>query len=511
MVHLPPARFAQGRMARVAPLCSWIALLGAAATVTAWATMLCTPAGYTAYPGDGQAALPGAGMGLTAGIVQIAALGFLWHRPVGRTAARVGGGLVTAVAVLTSTVLVATGTTGVQHTLADTVGDTASGAATSVAWTWEPGADVSVDRAEALPSGILMVLRDGVVALDDFTGRERWRYRTPGERVDVLLDRHTGEIMVGGDHDSGPTVLLDPETGATVEAADVRGPETGWTTRTLADGVLLAGSEPRDSFVLRADDPLTGERLWELDTPPECLPHSDGGDELVSWDTAEGHLIAGFVCADDPISDDDGWEERQRLNRVEVRALDLADGSTSWVHTTGVGEFPYLVDVVASRDGAHVFVQAVDPDDRDRDTLEILEAATGAEVASGSLNEHTRVEPMVGASESGFLARAGDTYTWLAPDGTVRGEVEWPSEGQRGTAVMGTGDALHTLGWASPTDRSVRVQVHPWDGSGPRHVLDRFSHLETDGPRRLVPTSAGAVVTVQGDDADGVVRVIGLA
>ncbi|RKS05786.1 hypothetical protein DFP74_1398 [Nocardiopsis sp. Huas11] len=107
----------------------------------------------------------------------------------------------------------------------------------------------------------------------------------------------------------------------------------------------------------------------------------------------------------------------------------------------------------------------------------------------------------------------GDTRTrpWLLLPGPTR-----PPVGTRTPVPPVVAPALravlHTLGWTSPTAGSVGVQVHLWNGSGARLVEDRSTHLEVDGPRTLVPTSAGVVVTVPGGGTDGgVVRVIGLA
>lgn len=107
----------------------------------------------------------------------------------------------------------------------------------------------------------------GVVAVDEATGRERWRHEVPraesnGERQDVLLrgtrDGSAAYLRVFGarpDPDAVPDGLLDAETGRVLAR-----PEQPWTVRTELGVTPLLEQEQAagPGTDLRALDPTTG-------------------------------------------------------------------------------------------------------------------------------------------------------------------------------------------------------------------------------------------------------------
>ncbi|WP_223839437.1 hypothetical protein [Nocardiopsis deserti] len=69
-----------------------------------------------------------------------------------------------------------------EHTVADAVPDTPAPVPSDVSevgWEWEAPQGVSVRGVEPGPFGPLLVLEDGVVALDGSSGEVLWSYRHP--------------------------------------------------------------------------------------------------------------------------------------------------------------------------------------------------------------------------------------------------------------------------------------------------------------------------------------------
>lgn len=246
-----------------------------------------------------------------------------------------------------------------------------------VGWTWSPPSGVRVESVAAGPRGPILVLSDGVVALDGASGEEVWTYREPhGWDAEALLF----EDVVLLTRDLGATVTatpLDPATGEAVggerrlEGLVGYAPSTtlheyrdGAGTRGVQarefDGTATGSGGARWTFVPRGEglfcelqrdlwpttDPDTGDgrvvvahtcadaREYEERTLQPALPgeSGDGSDDILAHGGSLDTAVA-TVAALDLTSGEEVWRYEYPVRRSWGRFdLDLADGT---VHSEG--------------------------------------------------------------------------------------------------------------------------------------------------------------------------------
>ncbi|GAA1464412.1 hypothetical protein NE857_12675 [Nocardiopsis exhalans] len=218
-----------------------------------------------------------------------------------------------------------------------------------VGWTWTAPENTEVVRVDAGSHGPVVVLRDGLIALDGRTGDELWTHRarysySPLDWTRGVLSGQGGLASVTfrrGDDAEWSHLTLDTATGQIVE--DVPFPEeVPWNAGTWSDARLLhtdAGNyvygHKRTLYVVGTDY----EQRWER-------PFGAANRErlCVSGDTAvlpyEDQIILGEMCADQPaaedLTDEDSrsWGDRvdaaQESGTVSLVALDAATGEENW-------------------------------------------------------------------------------------------------------------------------------------------------------------------------------------
>ncbi|MBE3001224.1 hypothetical protein IDM40_21375 [Nocardiopsis sp. HNM0947] len=254
----------------------------------------------------------------------------------------------------------------VRHSTADEPGQPAAvpDTVTRVGWTWEPGPGVRLSRIEEGTHGPLMVLTDGVVALDGTDGSELWSFRRPYDRdmgvsVDgdrVIVTHVPADRSAGGDPeervdgsaeestDTGPGAqaeVLDAATGENVPGLEEiphpsRDDLTGHHVARTVDQVFRAeaGDEVEDATVLSAVDAATGEESWSAPVPA-------GGGRVCEGGLPELHhglLISTHVCEDEEAFEGNtiGWREDPDVApEVEhvVQAVDPDTGERVWERT----------------------------------------------------------------------------------------------------------------------------------------------------------------------------------
>ncbi|MFL1431201.1 MULTISPECIES: hypothetical protein [unclassified Nocardiopsis] len=433
----------------------------------------------------------------------------------------------------------------VDHTVAGTVPETAPPVPVRVdrvAWSWAPPEDgVLVD---VLPGtlGPVVVLDDGVVALDGITGGELWRYRLRG--ADARAAVHGGGTRVHiahGDPDApgrtGPLawVELDTARGATVEAFTTPPPPEGVSARVLVAGpgtLLHAWAEDGQAPRISARTTTGFGEAWSFTVPQEpgrvCEPWQDWNADntlrtpdlfLVAYACVPQERLRGTSLAE--IADTPG----EHLTGV-VTALDPRDGRERWTRELpGLEEFPALrgggpvTDPEASpavvvgplmgegapavldpRDGSHAVRITAEPWTDGRSVLVRADTsgAVVAETAADRVLFH-RVDPAGEIVETAALA--GDEVPEYGPGLAVGlpGAVAVPF-GAVHTDAEETADVA--VLWSVPFDTEPRLLLLDPPGQAPPMPLGPAAD---DHRAVAVP---GALVTVaRGPDA---VRLHGL-
>ncbi|GAA1444439.1 hypothetical protein [Nocardiopsis tropica] len=332
--------------------------------------------------------------------------------PAGVLAAAVAGALV-PVAVLPS----------VLHTVAGP-GDPAPEPPTvaRVGWTWNPPPAARIQDVVRGSRGALVVLDDGVVALDGATGEELWSYRLPyadgvaGGAVDGAAYVTYTEAPEGDA--AGPadpvTVLLDPGTGEVAGrfalSEEDREEYAGWNAglRLRWDGPALSG---------RSVDGR--EELWSH--TPAGVPGQDClGDEARM---AGDRVVFVHACL---------VPEGGGAGAYAVVGLDAGDGTEVWRHEweTAEGEKVPFLSVPPTGGGDPVVLLTRWGGARHHPPA-FLDLDSGEEVAA--LPEQARESEHVSVFEDDVLL--ADT------GGAVVRVDDWTEEEVLRVRVLGTGTA----------------------------------------------------------------------
>ncbi|WP_159942343.1 MULTISPECIES: PQQ-binding-like beta-propeller repeat protein [unclassified Nocardiopsis] len=205
---------------------------------------------------------------------------------------------------------------------------------TAEGWVWSAPGGAEVVGIEPGSHGPLVLLDDGLVALDGRTGEPLWTHRYPGE---ALVD---SGVLDGGRwayvlrHAGWPRSeerrmrVLDPGTGGEADDFPLPGED--------GDTVVFAGSLPVQvrvgghggALTLAARDPRSDRQLWDLTLPgggdvpcePDAAPLVHGDTLLVAYACAEPELL--YTHAGDGPS---GGEVE-----VTVLALEARTGERVW-------------------------------------------------------------------------------------------------------------------------------------------------------------------------------------
>lgn len=241
-----------------------------------------------------------------------------------------------------------------EHTVADAFSDTPAPVPSNVSevgWEWEVPQGVSVQGVEPGPFGPLMVLEDGVVALDGSSGEVLWSYRHPYNswaRV-VISDGGTRAIVTrqpAADRSGRHHVTeIDTVTGGILREFTVP-PLLEEDEDTRVD--FLAGtSEVRlyswqdtdEGQRIRVHAVDSNEELWSP-TVPE--PRDRTCSNFGGWQSGENLLLhedqvlITYSCADKDRLDEDttlrdlSYDNSEPLTGV-VAAFDARTGEENWV------------------------------------------------------------------------------------------------------------------------------------------------------------------------------------
>ncbi|WP_393916608.1 hypothetical protein [Halostreptopolyspora alba] len=188
---------------------------------------------------------------------------------------------------------------------------------------------------EVLPSigGAIVVLDDGVAAVDPDTGKQRWSYRLPGTEVAAGI---TPLDTTDPDEDTTQRVVLTYNTpsllggtrGHTVSLSVYTGQKAHSSTHPVRDApnerVRLLTKEtwviPRDNRTLEAFSLEHGQPSWEYQAPQGCRIDMPTTKNTVSGvATMQSQVIAAWHCPGE--------------QRAQAVSLDSVTGEQEWVDT----------------------------------------------------------------------------------------------------------------------------------------------------------------------------------
>ncbi|MDE3723051.1 PQQ-binding-like beta-propeller repeat protein [Nocardiopsis sp. N85] len=391
------------------------------------------------------------------------------------------------------------------------------GTVSEVAWEWETPEGHRLHHVLAGVSGALMVVDDGVIALDGETGDELWRYRARDRRVAdaaVTPDRETLLLSyaVGDGGEGGGEDVLVFATGTGEIVGEHRVPGGDARRGYLGDGLRISVSDG-DPVTVTAESVYDGAPVWSraLEAPIPDPTRFHLADGLI---TPEAVIVAG------------SYEGAHEEYTVLAVALEPDTGRVLWER-----EYAYTDATAAdaaltvSPDDSVLLLEMPYTDTDGRLIHQLLEPASGAERAGTFL--HDRERRRVWFGEDGYVDHGLDgevvEYRYVGFDGTVREEVTAPArpgerETHRGWALSDGVLRVHFLEGAEHARGPVTVEVLAWDGGVRRIPVDLSagepwpgdeSHAYRDGPV-IVRVPGAILVTEDTGRHKGTWRVVAL-
>ncbi|MEE2038984.1 PQQ-binding-like beta-propeller repeat protein [Nocardiopsis sp. CT-R113] len=358
----------------------------------------------------------------------------------------------------------------------------------------------TVRGLQAVTSGVLFQLGDGVMVVDPLTGDELWRYRTPGSDTRTLVAPEGDSLVLEEyppptDDDPAPEtvrVTLDTMSGRILHRSED-------LQKLLTDEVAAVAhdsgnAEPLEgeSVVVRtgASAPLevygasSGALLWRFEESSGCVP--DEEDAVLDLEVTHDQVLASVRC----LGEGGGAGGAVPV----VHAFDSVTGDLLWTHEAANQSGPAGSAVTASSDGSLLHRYDVHSH-----AYFTVDTGTGEELAAGTWEdprpsgeelEEDLWEDVVG---DGVLLGEDPTLTLTDARGEPEHTLRLPSaHGQRRFAA--TDEDLYAVEWPGSGGRAVELTVRPWDGTASRTVEDvlgrELSEEEAAGVR-VVP---GAVI-----------------
>jgi hypothetical protein len=217
-------------------------------------------------------------------------------------------------------------------------------AVTKVAWS--TGVDGQVQDVVAAGAGVVVLLADGVVALDGRTGETRWRWARHGAeavQIDASPDGRTVLVQfMPRDRFPIARVVIDAFTGEvrfTVEDANEEA-SPGFLSPLTDKTYIGAADDEQEFYGYSLTD---GRRLWTFPAPDGCWLSRDREAQLA---VADGMLLP-MVCGD---------LEQNRYDEFRYVMVDGATGDVRWQHSIRPEEPTgrFSVDGQLSPDGRFV-------------------------------------------------------------------------------------------------------------------------------------------------------------
>ncbi|WP_306367968.1 tripartite tricarboxylate transporter TctB family protein [Nocardiopsis sp. CC223A] len=325
-----------------------------------------------------------------------------------------------------------------EHTVADAFPQAPApvpGDVTRVGWQWTAPQGLSVQAVEPGPFGPLLVLQDGVVALDGSSGSELWSYRHPynAEVRTVVSDGGTRAVLTrepAADRSGGHHVTeIDTATGRilrefTVPPLAADDEDTRVAVLDATSQVRLVSQDQDDNgprVEVRAAD--SNERLWSPTVPePQGRACSNFGwtygKNLVLH---EDQVLITYVCADQDRLDPDTtlWLLTYNSGAVVTRvvaAFDARTGQERWVREWEETYTDLGISVHSPIPGTDAHPVVVVRGHRRTDAPRVLDARDGtaaAQLPPESMESPTEMnsgfEHLVRADSQGTVLLSSDT------------------------------------------------------------------------------------------------------
>ncbi|MUL44099.1 PQQ-binding-like beta-propeller repeat protein [Streptomonospora sp. PA3] len=383
------------------------------------------------------------------------------------------------------------------------------------------------DSVQPIAAGFLVLLPDGVVAVDPRSGEERWRYRLLGSFASARVSPDFGKVVVlffrspqVGPSPRTTRATLDAATGELLHASAGHGhlyghglAAAGADRPVAGEDVTVETDDERGGFLVRGTS--SGAPLWEFDGSADCvLDTSLNMDAVSDLVVTDRRVYAATDCVG-------GGERAREADTVIVHAFAAATGELLWTHAAE-GGYDQAGLLSGSTDGSRLY--RYEPESG---RFFVLDAATGEELHKGSWSKEapewnsdrvTVQDPAAWATlTSGAYSRAAWTavpggglllgretgFTLTRPDGEPVRTVELPrpDEGAHRQAAA-TASALLVLDWTADPSAPVALTSYPWDGSAPSTVDDVLAGrgVPAGASVNLLPTQGAAAVHVTAED-----------
>ncbi|NKZ01667.1 hypothetical protein [Nocardiopsis alborubida] len=372
---------------------------------------------------------------------------------------------------------------------------------TEVGWNWEAPEDIVVNAVHTIPSGVVVSVSDGVIALRGDTGEELWSYRRTGTTASGSNVTPNGESVAVSYLDETDT---ESETETTKHDVVVLDSFTGEITSeqvtdfTLVNSVphnislleptperlglltqdhrLALGRNSENDLTLRAIGLSSGEEEWEQ---YQVFQPNDQGQEFLPGElvTAEDTVIVTGSFAD-PTETMSDLDAIQRHTAV-IMGLDAGSGEEVWrveheldapvtYRDIELSTYPGSGIVAAVMEGPGYFEQW------------LLDPATGNSVAD---NVFTLSGPdVISISQSGYATvktdheAETDTYTRMDFSGNLEEKITVEGAGVRipRNFILPMDSSVARLN-VGPTDdgwKPATIEVFDWQDSTDPHVID---------------------------------------
>ncbi|MFF8765330.1 hypothetical protein ACF07Q_12505 [Nocardiopsis dassonvillei] len=370
---------------------------------------------------------------------------------------------------------------------------------TEVGWQWEAPEDTVISEVHTIPSGVVVSVSDGVIALRGDTGEEIWRYRRVGTTASgsnvtpsgdsvavsyeadgesgtatanhdvVVLDSLTGEIT----SEQGTDFTLVNSIPQEISLLEPTPERLGLLTQ---DHRLTLGHDGEGGLALRAIGLSSGEEEWEQH---QVFQPNDQGQEFLPGELAtveEAVIVTGAFA--DPMESASDLDAVQEHTSVIV-GLDSDSGEEIWrveheldapvtYRDIELSTYPGSGIVTAVMEGSGYFEQwLLDPATGDPVADDVF-AISGPDVISISQSGYATVETNHEA--------ATDTYTLRDFSGASEEEITVEESGVRKPKnfllPMDSSVVRLRVGPADDGWKPATVEVFDWQGSVDPHVIE---------------------------------------
>ncbi|GAB3454561.1 outer membrane protein assembly factor BamB family protein [Actinophytocola sediminis] len=243
---------------------------------------------------------------------------------------------------------------------------------------WSTGLDGQVRDVVAAGAGVVVLLTDGVVALDGQTGDLRWRRTRHGAQAEqlgaspdgrtVVVEFQPRDLSPGTRRDRSPVAreVIDAFTGevrfTTEDVAEERPPF--FVTPVTDNSYVGATADEQEFFGNSLTD---GTRLWSYRPPRDC--------QLMSERTAQLAVAAGMLLPLACGTHDGSWV----FTEFRYVLVDGRTGDVRWEHRMRMPKPTDAIDVLGelAPDRRLVALHFVTDGSTNRSTAAILDVGTG--------------------------------------------------------------------------------------------------------------------------------------